>query len=284
MSTWFITGATGGLGLAIARRALDTGHAVVATGRSVDRAAALLEGDGSRVLLQRMDVTDAESVDAAVRAAVERFGGIDVLVNNAGRGMTGAVEEVSDAETRAVFETNVFGVLAVTRAVLPGMRARRAGRILMVSSFGGFTQPGAGSGIYGSSKFALEGLSEALRNEVGPLGISVTIVEPGSFRTDFLASGTMSVAATPIEDYAALLDPVRERITAVSGTQRGDPARAAAAIVHLVDAGIDEARLPLGPDAVAAIEAKLAQVAENLRAVAGLSASTDHDVGGGGAA
>src|ERR1700741_4052149 len=183
--TWFITGSSRGLGWELARQALERGDDVVATARDPEVVEATLAGYDDQLLALALDITDERQAPDAVRQAVRCFGRIDVLVNNAGRGLLGAVEEASAQEIRAVFETNVFGTLAVLRAALPALRRQRSGRILNVSSVGGFTV-GAGWGVYGATKFAVEGLSEALRAELAPLGVSVTIVEPGTFRTDFL--------------------------------------------------------------------------------------------------
>lgn len=278
MSTWFITGASRGLGASIARSALAAGHNVVATGRSLDRVReAFGDVDPERLLPLTLDVTDAAGVETSVQAAVDRFGSVDVVVNNAGRGMVGAVEEVSDQETRALMETNFFGVLTVTRAVLPFLRAQRSGHLVMISSYGGFTQPGGGFGVYGATKFAVEAVAEALRNELRDLGIVVTVVEPGSFRTDFLDAGAVTIAEREIDDYAAFMNPARDRIRTSGGTQPGDPAKAGAAIVEAVDAKLPVFRLPLGEDSLTAIENKLSQVSEDVRRVRAHGFVTEHD-------
>lgn len=278
MATWFITGASRGFGAALVRAALGAGHDVVATGRSVDRLrAALADTDPDRVLTLRADVTEPDSVSSAVEAAVERFGTLDVVVNNAGRGMVGAVEEVGDAETRSLMETNFFGVLTVSRAVLPVLRRQRSGHLVMMSSGGGFTVPGPGFGTYCATKFAVEAVSEALRHELRDLGIGVTLVEPGSFRTDFLAADSVTVAEREIGDYAPIVGPSRQATTTTSGTQTGDPDKAAAAIVQVVDTGTDVFRLPLGDDAMAMLEGELADVSADLRRVRALGLDTAHD-------
>lgn len=198
---WFITGASRGLGALIAEAALADGNAVVAAGRNT---AAIIErlGQAPGLLPVALDVTRPEQAQAAVAAALDAFGRIDVLVNNAGFGLLGAVEESSDADVRRMYDTNVFGLLNVTRAVLPAMRARRAGHVINISSIGGF-RSGAGFGAYCSTKFAVEGLTEALRDELAPLGIHATVVEPGYFRTDFLDASSLVVAPGEIADYAA---------------------------------------------------------------------------------
>src|SRR5438067_1557709 len=197
-AVWLITGTSTGLGRAIAEAVLSRGDRVVATARDVSTVSDLVERFPGQVLATRLDVTDNASVRAAVERAIGELGRIDVLVNNAGHGFLGALEEVPEKQARAVLETNVFGVMAVTRAVLPQMRAQRRGHIVQMSSVGGMVG-NPGHAIYATSKFALEGMSEALAGEVAPLGIRVTIVEPGPFRTDF--AGRSMRFADPIDDY-----------------------------------------------------------------------------------
>lgn len=275
MSVWFITGASRGLGAELVRAALDAGHSVVATGRSADAVTARFpDVDADRFLAVPLDVTDPDAVAEAVDRAVSVFGRIDVLVNNAGQGMVGAIEEVDDAETRSLMETNFFGVLTVVRAVLPVLRAQRSGRVIAISSYGGFTQPGGAFGIYGASKFAVEAVHEALSHEVRDLGIDVTIVEPGSFRTEFLAASSVRVAEARIDDYASFMDPARAYAAAGGGDQPGDPAKGAAAVVRFADSGGTALRLPLGDDAFAAISAKLESVAADLATVSEIGRAT----------
>ncbi len=279
MSVWFVTGASRGLGAAITREALSRGHQVTATARDAD-ALRRAFAESPDVLPMAVDVTDERQINAAVEATVERFGRIDVLVNNAGRGQVGAVEEVSDAAARALFELNVFGVLNVLRAVLPTLRAQRSGHVINIGSVGGFaTAPGVG--LYGATKFALEGLSEALRGELAPLGINVTVVEPGGFRTDFLDSSSLQIEPTVIADYAASAGATRETIVTYNHVQRGDPARAAAAIVDVTEIDEPPLRLQLGADSIERIEAKLDLVRRELdqwRSVALLTDHADADV------
>ncbi|MCX6470299.1 MAG: oxidoreductase [Corynebacteriales bacterium] len=265
MRVWLVTGASRGFGREIARSALEAGDVVVATARRPEQVIEVF-GEHPRLVAMALDVTDEGSVRATVAEIDERYGQIDVLVNNAGRGIIGAVEEVTDSEARSVFDVNVFGVLAVTRAVLPIMRRQRRGHVVMMSSMGGFSQPGSGWGVYGASKFALEGLGEALRNEVAPLGISVTLVEPGSFRTDFLDASSLQVASSRIADYDSTAGATRDAAADRNQTQQGDPVRAAAAVVRAVAASRGPLRLPLGSDAVAAIETKLRVVAADVDA------------------
>jgi len=202
-----------------------------------------------------LDVTDEAQVKSTVANAIERFGQIDVLLNNAGFGLMGAVEEASAAEIEAVYRTNVFGLLNVTRAILPSMRKQRSGRILNISSIGGY-RSATGFGIYCSTKFAVEGLSEALHDELAPLGIKVTVVEPGYFRTDFLDASSLSVSPARIADYAATAGKVREVAAGLSHNQPGDPAKLANVLVAFANEPNPPVRLPLGRDTVAAIEAK----------------------------
>lgn len=273
MSIWFVTGASRGFGALVVEKALARGDAVVATARKPQ---AVLDRFGAqeRLLAVALDVTDEAQAQAAVDAAVARFGGIDVLLNNAGFGLMGAVEEASAAEVEAVYRTNVFGLLNVTRAVLPVLRRQRAGRIFNISSIGGY-RGAAGLGVYSSTKFAVEGLSEALRDELAPLGIHVTAVEPGYFRTDFLDVASLTVSPDAIADYAGTAGAVRAHATALNHAQPGDPARLADALLVLADAAEPPVRLPLGSDTVAAIEAKHRADAAILAEWRSLSVSTD---------
>lgn len=270
---WFITGATRGLGALIAEAALADGNAVVATGRNI---AAITErfGHSAALLPVALDVTDEAQAKAAVQAAVERFGRIDVLVNNAGFGLLGAIEESSDADVRRMYDTNVFGLLNITRAVLPVMRAQRAGHVINMSSIGGY-RAAAGFGAYSSTKFAVEGLTEALRAELKPLGIHATVVEPGYFRTDFLDATSLVVAGNVIADYDETSGEVRRRATHMNHNQPGNPEKLAAAMVELVDAETPPLRLPLGTDTLKAIAEKNAYVTQETETWQALSASTD---------
>ena len=218
---WMITGAARGIGLRIVEAALAAGDSVVATSRD---AASLRErfAGNAAVLPVALDVTDEKQAAIAVAAALERFGRIDVLVNNAGFGLLGAVEEASADEVRRLYETNVFGLLNVTRAALPAMRERRQGHVINISSVGGF-RSGPGFGVYCSTKFAVEGLSEALHAELAPLGVHVTVVEPGYFRTEFLDGTSLSVSPRILADYAPTSGAVREAAVRINLNQPGDP-------------------------------------------------------------
>jgi NAD(P)-dependent dehydrogenase (short-subunit alcohol dehydrogenase family) len=273
MKTWFITGASRGFGLRIAKLALEQGDDVVATAR---RAEAIIEalGNRRRLLALPLDVTDEAQAKAAAAAAVDAFGSIDVLLNNAGFGLLGAVEEASAEDIERVYRTNVFGLLAVTRAVLPYMRAQCSGRILNISSIGGY-RGAAGFGVYSSTKFAVEGLSEALHAELAPLGVHVTVVEPGYFRTDFLDSTSLTVSDGEIADYAETAGRVRRVAVDLNHGQPGDPDKLAQVLVDFADAPNPPVRLPLGSDTVAAIEAKHVADAEILAKWRHVSVSTD---------
>ncbi|XXS84391.1 oxidoreductase [Sorangium sp. So ce176] len=270
---WFITGASRGIGAEIASAALAAGDRVVATARD-PRSITDRFGRPEALLPLALDVTDEGSVAAAVEAAVARFGRIDVLVNNAGYGVIGAIEEIQGDEVRRVFETNVFGLLAVTRAALPQLRKQRAGLILNLSSVGGY-RSGPGFGIYCSTKFAVEAISEALHAELAPLGIAVTVLEPGYFRTEFLEAKSAVATGEVIADYAETAGQVRSHAKEVSLQQPGDPVRLARVVVELARAKNPPLRLPLGTDAIAAIEAKNAFVTQELAAWRAVSASTD---------
>jgi NAD(P)-dependent dehydrogenase (short-subunit alcohol dehydrogenase family) len=274
---WFITGASRGLGALIARAALADGNAVVATGRNV---ASIVEQFGDSEALRNallpvaLDVTNEAQAKAAVAAAVEKFGRIDVLVNNAGFGLLAAVEESSDADVRRMFDTNVFGLLNVTRAVLPVMRAQRSGHVINMSSIGGY-RAAAGFGVYSSTKFAVEGITEALHAELAPLGVHATVVEPGYFRTDFLDGSSLVVGKEVIADYDATSGAVRRKAVELNHKQPGNPRKLAAALVQLADAQQPPVRLPLGTDTLQAIAAKNAYVVEETEQWVELSRSTD---------
>ncbi len=255
MSVWFITGASRGFGIEIAREALRRGHHVVATARTPDPLSDIL-GPSDHLLVLPLDITDEAQAQAAVEEAIERFGRIDVLVNNAGVGLLGAVEEASDAETRTVFDVNVHGTLSVTRAVLPYLRAQRSGTIITITSSGGFVSR-AGWGVYCATKFALEGISEALKAELAPLGIGVIAIEPGGFRTDALDTSSLAAATLVIDDYADTAGQTRKIAAAANHSQPGDPARAAAVIVDLEHANPLPARIQLGQDCFDLVATKL---------------------------
>ncbi|WP_284987696.1 oxidoreductase [Arthrobacter sp. fls2-241-R2A-172] len=253
MTTWLITGCSTGLGRALAQAVLAKGDNAVVTARNTDSLQDLAAEFPTTALAVSLDVTDQSQVDAAVQQATERFGGVDVLVNNAGYGYRAAIEEGDDADVRALFDTNVFGPVAMIKAVLPGMRSTRSGAIVNISSIGARICP-PGSGYYSASKAALEGISGSLHKELQPLGISVTAVEPGGFRTDF-AGRSLTQSAEAIADYADTAGKRRKESDTVHGTQPGDPDKAAQVIISAVEAEQTPAFLLLGADAVYAYDA-----------------------------
>jgi len=273
MRTWFITGASRGFGELFVKEALAAGDAVVATARNPNHVTERF-GSHPKLFPVRLDVTREEEAQRAVALAIARFGRIDVLVNNAGYGLLGAVEEASAKEVEGQFATNVFGLLAVTRAVLPHMRRQREGRIINISSIGGY-EAYPGWGVYGATKFAVEGLSEAMAHELQPLGIHVTVVEPGFFRTDFLDSISLSKTAREIDDYDATVGAVRRVAASANHAQPGDPVKLAKALLAIVNAPNPPRRLPLGSDTVQRIEQKNRFVEAELAEWRALALSTD---------
>ena len=273
MRTWFITGASRGFGTLIAERALRAGDAVIATARNPQDITDRL-GEQPNLLAVRLDVTREDEAHQAVAEGIKRFGRIDVLINNAGFGVLGAVEETSASETERLFATNVFGLLNVTRAVLPHMRAQRSGRVINISSIGGY-QAYMGWGVYGSTKFAVEGITEALHQELAPLGIQATVVEPGFFRTDFLDEQSLIKTRLELADYDETVGKMRAFAEAANHAQPGDPLKLAEAMLALVNAPNPPLRLALGSDTVARIEAKNRLVAQELAEWNELALSTD---------
>lgn len=270
---WLVTGASRGIGAKIVAAALANGDAVVATARDASTIVQRF-GDQPGLLAATLDVTNEAQGAAVAKAAIEHFGRIDVLINNAGFGLLGAVEEASSDEIKRLYETNVFGLLNVTRGVLPYMRAARSGHVINISSVGGY-QSAPGYGVYCSTKFAVEALSEALYGELAPLGVNVTVVEPGYFRTDFLDTNSLVESPETIADYAPTAGEVRKLAKAVNQQQPGDPEKLALAMITLVEAKNPPLRLPLGTDSVRYIEAKNAFVSDELNTWRALSQSTD---------
>jgi NAD(P)-dependent dehydrogenase (short-subunit alcohol dehydrogenase family) len=275
MATWLITGCSTGLGRALAQAVLAKGHNAVVTARNVSSVQDIADAYPGTALALPLDVTDRAQISAAVKQAQERFGGIDVLVNNAGYGYRAAVEEADDADVRRLFDTNVFGAVDMIKAVLPDMRAKRSGTILNISSIGARIKP-AGSGYYSATKAALEGLSGSLRKELQPLGISVTLIEPGAFRTDF-AGRSLTQSAAPIADYAETAGKRRKENDTVHGTQPGDPAKAAEAIVAIAENPSPPSLAVLGKDAVEAFAAVAEAERAELEQWRDLSLSTGID-------
>lgn len=270
--TFLITGVSSGLGRAFAEGVLSAGHRVIGTVRNeadADTFGALAKGRAYPLIL---DVTDFAAIPAAVAEAERHAGPIDVLVNNAGYGHEGVLEESSMDDLQRQFAANVYGPVAIMKAVLPGMRKRRSGHIINVTSMGGFiTMPGIS--FYCGSKFALEGISEALNKEVADLGIRVTALAPGQFRTDW-AGRSMDRTPRSISDYDAVMDPIRAARQAKSGNQPGDPAKAAQALLALVDAETPPVRLFLGEDALGVVHQKLDAMKAEIGAWDALSRST----------
>jgi len=276
--TWFITGATRGLGADIAAAALKAGDRVVATGRQRAALSDRLGPDNERLLSLALDVGDAAQAQAAVAAAVARFGTIDVLVNNAGYGHIGYFEEASTADIAAQFDTNVFGLFNVTRAALPAMRAARRGHVFNLSSTAGIRGIAAGS-LYCATKFAVEGFSEALAQELEPFGIHVTIIEPGPFRTDFLTPESLRFAAQEVADYDQRRPAMRASFEQRNGKQAGDPVRLAEAIVTLSNEAAPPMRFAAGAMAVGAMDAKVASLQAELERWRALGIATDYPAG-----
>jgi len=271
---WFITGCSTGFGRELARLVLERGWRAVVTARDAGRVRDLAEGHEDRVLALSLDVTRQDEIAAAVQQAERRFGAIDVLVNNAGYGYQTSIEEGDDAEIRAQFETNVFGLAAMTRAVLPGMRSRRRGHIVNISSQAGFIGY-EGSGYYAATKHAVEGLSDSLSREVAPLGIKVTCVEPGPFRTDW-AGRSLHQRHPQIDDYRGTVGARLEATAGYSGKQPGDPVRAAAAIIKAVEAESPPKHLVLGSIALEGIRNKLKETLAEIEAWAETSRGADY--------
>ncbi|MDK4718497.1 oxidoreductase [Rhizobium sp. CNPSo 3968] len=274
-SIWLITGASSGLGRAIAQAVLEAGDIVIATARDPATIRELVERFPDQVVAARVDVTDRTTIAQVVGEAERRFGRIDVLVNAAGYGYLAAIEEGEDSGIRAQFETNVFGLLDVTKAVLPGMRARRRGCIVNLSSLGGLVAFAA-TGYYHATKFAVEALSESLSHEVGPLGIKVLIVEPGAFRTDW-AGRSMIESPVIVDDYAETAGKRRTATRAVSGSQPGDPKKAAQAILNAVKAEQTPLRLLLGASALKVARARMETLKAEFEALAEVTTSVDFE-------
>ncbi|MBU9367385.1 oxidoreductase [Burkholderia multivorans] len=268
-----ITGVSSGFGRALAQAALEAGHTVVGTVRSEQAARDFEALDAQRAIARVLDVTDFDAIDGVVADIERTVGAIDVLVNNAGYGHEGVMEESPLSELRRQFDVNVFGAVAMMKAVLPFMRMRRRGHIVNITSMGGhITMPGLT--YYCGSKFALEGISDALRQEVAPLGIAVTAVAPGSFRTDW-AGRSMVRTPRSIADYDGLFDPVRAARVARSGNQPGDPHKAARAILAVIAAEQPPAHLLLGSDALGLVTQRLSAWQDEIRAWEALTVSTD---------
>lgn len=261
---WFITGISSGLGKALAEAVIEHGEFVVGTFRKAEQVADFNQRYAGKAFAVQLDLTRPDRIHQALATVEEKFGRLDVLVNNAGFGFAGAIEESSEAEMKAVFNANFFGTMLLTQAALPLMRRQRSGHIFQISSHSGF-KGFPGFGVYGASKFAVEGASESLAAEVAPLGIRLTIVEPGPFRTGF-AGDAFQQAETRITDYDGTAGIFRQRIKEVDGKQEGDPARAAQAIILVSESENPPLRLVLGKVAVGTITSKLDSVRADLEA------------------
>ncbi len=271
---WFITGCSTGFGRELGKLVLDRGYRAVITARDPTKIRDLTAGHEGRALALKLDVTDKAEATEAVRYSEAVFGSIDVLVNNAGFGYVGAVEESEEAEVRALMETNFFGLARMIHAVLPGMRHRRRGSIVNISSIGGLVGfPGVG--YYNATKFAVEGLSESLAKEVAPLGIKVLVVEPGPFRTDW-AGRSLKKSSLQIPEYAGTAGAFRERITSRSGKQVGDPVRAGEAIIKALESGRPPLHLVLGQIALETARDKIEKLSGELDAWEETSLSADY--------
>lgn len=270
---WFVTGSSSGFGRALSEAVLDHGDRLVATARDVDDIRALTSQGDERALALPLDVTNATAAKEAVNKAVAHFGQLDAVFNNAGYGHVGAIEELSEEEIRQQVEVDFFGVVNVTRAALPHMRKQRSGHFVQMSSLNG-VEPLPGGAFYTAAKFAVRGFSESLAGEIGHLGIKVTVVEPAPFRTRFL-SNESARWSRPMDDYDASVGQVRRRLKQMDGKQPGDPARAAQAIIEVVEAENPPLRLPLGQIALDHIRAALDAEARELETWAHLSATTD---------
>ena len=273
VKTILITGVSSGFGLALAREALNAGHRVIGTVRNREALQAFEALNAERAVGRLLDVTDFERIEEVIREIESTVGQIDVLVNNAGYGHEGILEESSLAEMRHQFDVNVFGAVAMIKAVLPGMRERRRGHIINITSMGGFiTLPGIS--YYCGSKFALEGISETLGKELAPFGIHVTAVAPGSFRTDW-AGRSMVRSARTIPDYDTLFEPIRQAREEKSGKQPGNPTKAAQAMLALLENPNPPAHLLLGSDALSLVRQKLAAMSQEIDQWGNLTRSTD---------
>jgi NAD(P)-dependent dehydrogenase (short-subunit alcohol dehydrogenase family) len=270
---WFITGCSTGFGRELARHTLELGYPTVVTARTPSQVEDLVAEHGDHAIALTLDVTKPDQIDAAVKAALARFGRIDVLVNNAGYGLEGAVEETSLEEVRQQYDVNVFGMISMIQGVLPHMRARRSGHVVNISSMGGITTFPALT-IYNSTKFAVEGLSQGLAAEVKPFGIKVTIIEPGSFRTNW-AGASLRHSETVIADYEPSVGAGRASLAARNGQQVGDPKKAAVAIVTAVQAENPPLHLLLGSDALMHVGRKLGSLQAEIAQWAPLSLSTN---------
>jgi len=276
-AVWFVTGASKGIGLVLVKQLLKAGYRVAATSRSVRDLAGSLGEASDRFLPLELELTDETAVARAVRATQAHFGSLQVVVNNAGYGQFGTVEETSDEEARRNFDVNVFGALNVLRAALPLLREQRAGHVFNVSSIGGYVGAFSGWGIYCATKFALSGVTEALHADLSPFGVKVTLVYPGYFRTNFLEADSMVQPKHPIAAYEAARASQQQHRQAINGNQPGDPEKLARVLIEIYERGGEvPLHLFLGSDAVSLAESKLTQVQSAIIAQRAISVSTDY--------
>lgn len=261
--TWFVTGASKGFGLALVKQLLERGQMVAATSRNVPELVSAVDARDGFLPLS-VDLNNEENVSIAIAKTIKHFGGIDVVVNNAGFGLAGALEELTDAEVRSNFDINVFGTLNVIRNVMPHMRKQRSGHIFNISSIGGFTGAFAGWGIYCATKFAVHGLTESLATEAKPFGIHVTDVAPGYFRTNFLSSGSMVTPKNEIADYTEVRASQQFHQQTMNGRQQGDPEKAAIAIIEVAGSSNPPVHLFLGQDAYDIAYKKIEAIQDDL--------------------
>lgn len=273
---WYITGASKGLGLALAKQLLSEGKKVAATSRSLEDLKEAV-GENENFLPLAVNILSEESVEESIKNTVERFGSIDVVVNNAGYGLAGALEELTDAETRQNFDVNVFGSLNVIRKVLPYLRKQQSGHIFNVSSIGGFTGSFPGFGIYCATKFAVQGFTESLAEEVKDFGIKATIVSPGYFRTNFLNDSSLNVPKNQLQEYKAVREVQAAHENEINGNQQGDPQKAALAFIKTADMQNPPVHLFLGQDAYDMAEVKIQAVRNNMEAVREFATATGYE-------
>lgn len=273
--TWFVTGASKGLGLTLVKKLLASGYRVAATSRNVDSLIAVIGEQSIDFLPLEVDLTSESSVQQGIDSAVAQFGAIDVVVNNAGYGQIGALEELSDKESRSNFDINVFGILNVIRKVMPQMRKQQSGHIFNIASIGGYNAAFAGWGIYCATKFAVVGLTEALAAEAKPFGINATVVYPGYFRTNFLAEDSINIPAHPIDDYEAARETQRQHQKEINGNQPGDPEKAAEVMISVAEVEETPVHLFLGKDAYAIVDVKDAALHKDMEGWRSLASATD---------
>lgn len=277
---WFVTGASKGLGLTLVQKLLASGNKVAATSRSLEDLQKAVGNDSPQFLPLATNLKSEASVQEAIQKTIAHFGRIDVVVNNAGYGLLGSVEELSDSEVRDNFEVNVFGVFTVIRKAMPYLRAQRSGHILNISSIGGFMGGFPGFGAYCATKFAINGLSESLAEEVRAFGVHVTVVEPGYFRTNFLSDSSIGLPKIQIEDYKEVRDSQNAHQNEINGKQPGDPEKAADAMIRIVSEANPPMNLFLGSDAFAIANGKIAAVQKELEDWKAVTVSTDFEVEG----